>query len=361
MKSYWIWLSTVKGIGPVTARKLLNYLITPERIYNAEKIELLEVKDVGEATAERIINSKSLSGPEDILERCHKHDIKILTLQNPVYPDFAKSINSMPILLYYRGQLIENSIGIGIVGTRRCTEYGKRAAIEAAEFLAKHNMPVISGMAKGIDSYAHTACLISGGYTIAVLGNGLDICYPKEHEELMKKTIENGCVISEYPPGTTPIAEHFPERNKIIAAWSNKLLVVEAGEKSGALITAEYAKKFGRKIFAVPSSIYSKEGIGTNRLLQKDAEMYFSPEQLLKGEIINNVCRAKNEVKQVDAVKLETSLEDKIIQELHNKSMTMDELILLFKEYRQNFLETISMMEVEGKIKSRVGGKLALP
>jgi DNA processing protein len=361
MKNYWIWLSTIKGIGPVTARKLLDYFTTPEKIYYAEKRKLLEVKDIGETTAERVINSKSLRCAEEILERCHRHDIKILTLEDQLYPTSVKSISNMPLLLYYRGQLIKNSVGVGIVGTRRCTEYGKRAAVDAAEFLAKHNIPVISGMAKGIDSYAHTSCLISGGYTIAILGNGLDICYPREHGELMKKLIDNGCVISEYPPGTKPIAEHFPERNKIIAAWSKKLLVVEAGEKSGALITSEYAKRFKRKVFAVPSSIYSKEGIGSNRLLQKDAEMYFSPAQLLE-ELINEDFSADKSSTNVAEISIsQTPLEYKIMQELRDKSLTLDELILLFEDYKQNLIETISIMELEGKIKAKIGGKLALP
>lgn len=361
MKKYWIWISNIKGIGSVTARKLLDYFITPENIFHAQKRELLEVKDVGEVTAERIINSRVLSSAEKILGECHKHDIKVLTIEDSFYPDIAKNISTMPVVLYYRGHLKQKSIGIGIVGTRRCTEYGKRAAVEASEFLAKKNVPVISGMAKGIDSYAHTSCITSGGYTIAVLGNGLDICYPNEHENLMEKIIENGCIISEYPPGTKPLAAHFPERNRIIAAWSNKLLVVEAGEKSGALITAEYAKKFGRKIFAVPSGIYSKEGIGTNKLLQSGAEIYFLPNQLLEGQTNESVCKPKDKAAHIHVLEHHALLEDKIIKELIGQNLTLDELMIIFKDHKHRLVETISMMEVEGKIRSKIGGKLSLP
>lgn len=359
MNKYWVWLSTIKGIGPVTAKRLLNHFHAPDRIYHAAKKELLEVENIGEATSERIISSRSLVYASDIIENCRKNNIKILCLDDPLYPDIVKNINKLPILLYFKGELIKNSIGVGIVGTRRCTEYGKRAAIESAEFLSKHNIPVISGMAKGIDSYAHTACLNSGGYTIAVLGNGVDICYPKEHAELMKNIERKGCVISEYTPGTKPIAEYFPERNKIIAAWSSKLLVVEAGEKSGALITAEYAKKFSREIFAVPNSIYAKEGLGTNKLIQNNAALYFTPTQLLPKNIPIE-SRIANP-KQDEAGKSFTPLEYKIIKELSSKSLTMDELILILRDCKHNLIETISMMELEGKIKSNIGGKLALP
>jgi DNA processing protein len=361
MYKYWVWLSTIKGVGPVTAKRLLNHFHAPERIYYAAKKELLEVENIGEATSEKIISSRSLSCATDIIENCRKHNINILCLDDPLYPDIVKNINKLPILLYFKGELIKNSIGVGIVGTRRCTEYGKRAAIESAEFLSKHNIPVISGMAKGIDSYAHTACLNSGGYTIAVLGNGVDICYPKEHAELMKNIEQKGCVISEYTPGTKPIAEYFPERNKIIAAWSSKLLVVEAGEKSGALITAEYAKKFSREIFAVPNSIYAKEGLGTNKLIQNDAALYFTPTQLLPKNIPIESRIANPKAKQDETGMSFTSLEYKIIRELSSKSLTIDELILILRDYKHNLIETISMMELEGKIKSNIGGKLTLP
>lgn len=361
MNNYWVWLSTIKGIGSITARKLLTKFHTPDNIFYADKHELLGVKDIGEVTADRIINSRALGYTENILEKCLKHDIKLLCLDNPLYPDIAKSITSLPILLYYKGCLIEHSIGVGIVGTRRCTEYGKRVAVDAAEFLVKHNIPIISGMAKGIDSYAHSACLNLGGYTVAVLGNGLDICYPKEHEELMSKIEKRGCLLSEYPPGTKPAGEHFPERNKIIAAWSSKLLVVEAGEKSGALITAEYAKRFERKIFSVPSSIYSKEGIGSNKLIQSDAEMYSSPTQLLiKDTYDEGLSKLNRDSKQINVNKVYTPLELKVIEKLKGKSLTIDELILTFKDYKNNIIETISMMELEGKIKSSIGAKFTI-
>jgi DNA processing protein len=130
MNKYWVWLSNINGIGPVTGKKLLNHFHTPERIYYAEKKELLKAKDIGEATSERIISSRSLNNAADIIENCRKNNIKILCLDDPLYPNIVKSINKLPILLYFKGELIKNSVGVGIVGTRRCTQYGKRAAME---------------------------------------------------------------------------------------------------------------------------------------------------------------------------------------------------------------------------------------
>ena len=152
---------------------------------------------------------------------------------------------------------------------------------EAAAFLARQGITVVSGLAKGIDSYAHTACLREGGYTLAFIANGPDICYPPEHHSLMDEIIGNGAVLSPYPPGTRPRQEYFPMRNRLLSAWVDQLLVVEAGERSGALITADYAMEQKRRVFAVPNSIYSAESVGTNRLLLKGAELYLEPTQLM--------------------------------------------------------------------------------
>jgi DNA processing protein len=154
-------------------------------------------------------------------------------------------------------------------------------AAEAAAFLAQQGITVASGLAKGIDSYAHTACLKEGGYTLAFVANGPDICYPPEHRSLMEEILVSGAVLSPYPPGTRPRQEYFPLRNRILSAWIDQILVVEAGERSGALITAGYALEQKQRVFAVPNSIYSPESFGTNRLLQNGAEVYLEPKQLL--------------------------------------------------------------------------------
>jgi DNA processing protein len=346
---YWIWLSQINGIGPVTAKLLLDVFKTPENIYKTSKNELVDIRGIGNITADIIYNFKSLVKAEEILKKCEKLNISILTYEEFLYPTLVKDIKKSPVILYYRGNIIEDSMGIAIVGSRRCTEYGKRLTVEAAEFLARNGIPVISGMAKGIDGYAHTACLKADGYTLAILGCGLDICYPREHMELMQRIIKKGAIISEYPPGTKPDAKHFPMRNRLISAWSRKLLVVEAGEKSGSLLTAAFAKEQNRQVFAAPNSIYSRESIGVNKLIQEGAKIYLNPLDLLLDNMRNTIINNKKE----DIVPIGnelTSLEEVILAKIKDNPMTLDKLFFILQENKSDILETMSIMELEGKI-----------
>lgn len=245
---YWIWLSKVSGIGNYTRHVLMEHFSNPQAVYHASENELLQVEGIGKRKAEQILLSRDLMPAETILLQCNKKGIRIMTMNHPFYPVPVKLIKDMPTHLYYKGNLVKDSMGTAIVGSRRCSNYGKNLAIEYAQLLAAKNIPVISGMAKGIDSYAHTACLKAGGYTVAVLGNGLDICYPSEHKLLMKRIEENGLLLSEYPPGERPSPTTFPARNRIIAAWSKEIIVAEARKGSGALITAEFGKIYGRRV-----------------------------------------------------------------------------------------------------------------
>lgn len=347
---YWIWLTQIKGVGPKRQRILLEKFNTPEDIYKATLEELLECEGIGRKTAEVIIEERSLEKASTILDNVKKLDIKLLTLDDPLYPYEAKIIEEMPILIYYKGNLIKNSMGVGIVGARRCSEYGKMVTNTAATYLSKQNISVVSGMAKGIDGYAHTACIKSGGYTIAVLGSGLDICYPPEHKDLMEKIIENGAVISEYPPGVRPDPKHFPRRNLLISAWSYKILVVEAGRKSGALITASYGKQYEREIFALPDNIYREESMGSNRLIYDGAKIYLNEEQLL----IYNRYESKLEVNMSINKSVPDDLDEtekRIIEILLNEgSKTLEELSIHMEIDMMNLLEKLSLMELEDKV-----------
>lgn len=347
---YWIWLTQINGLGPKRQRILLQRFNKPENIYRASLNELMECDGIGQKTAEVIIKERSLEKANRILENAEELNIKLLTLKDPLYPVDAKSIEEMPTLLYYRGNLIRNSMGVAIVGARRCSEYGKIVTDEACTYLAKENICVISGMAKGVDGYAHTSCIKAGGYTIAVLGNGLDICYPPEHMELMEKIIENGAVISEYPPGTRPEHKHFPRRNLIIAAWAYKILVIEAGEKSGSLITANYSKQYKREVFAVPDNIYRRESMGSNRLIYSGAKVYIDKKQLL----IDNRYKAKSEITipiRKDIVRGLDDIERKIIKVLKaDGSKTIEELSTVIEIDITTLIEKLSIMELENKI-----------
>ena len=284
MEIYWLWLIHLKGIGPATLRKLVNGLGSAMAVYAASREELLSIKGFRSGIIEILLSQRSLDTAKRVQEHMRRSGIELLTCDDPFFPSYINKFPSLPAVLYYRGDLRTLKSYIGIVGSRRCTSYGKEVAAEAAAFLGQAGITVVSGMAKGIDSYAHTACLKAGGYTLAFVANGVDICYPSEHQNLMEEIIENGAVISSYPPGTRPRQEYFPLRNKLLAAWVDKLLVVEAAERSGALITAEYAMDYKRKVLAVPNSIYSLESMGTNRLLLNGAEVYLGPNQLMNGD-----------------------------------------------------------------------------
>lgn len=347
---YMIWLSNIKGIGPVTSKLLLEGFEKAEYIYKASKEELMQLKGIGEATAMVIEGSKDLSTANTVLERCEKLDIKILTYKDELYPQYAKDYEKSPIILYYKGKLYNNSIGVSIVGSRRCTEYGKRVAKEAAEFLANNNIPVISGMAKGIDSYAHTACINAGGYTIAVLGCGVDICYPKEHYKLMEQIIEHGAVISEYAPGTKPNAKNFPKRNSIISAFSKKILIVEAGEKSGAIITAQYGKSMNRELLAVPHDIYSVEGKGCNQLISSGAKIFNSFNQLIEGMSEFKIKYADDKTNICSNIEELSAVENEVLEVINLKPSSLEGIICSLNIDRNIIVNTLFLLELKGII-----------
>ena len=245
---YWLWLSRLPYIGPKTANRLLEYFGEPKRVYCAEPWEFRKVKGITNRQVESIINNKSLEEIWKIIDSCQKDNISILLKSDVQYPTHAKILEDAPIVLYYKGHIEDRKETVAIVGARRCSQEIKFYTIELAERYTKKGSTIISGMAKGIDSYAHTACSNIGGYTIAVLGNGLDICYPSEHKKLMDCISDNGLLLSEYPPGIKPTKYTFPQRNRLISAWSEHIVVIAPGKGSGALITAEFARKYGRKL-----------------------------------------------------------------------------------------------------------------
>lgn len=364
---YWIWLSRIAGIGQVTQQILLNHFTEPADIYRAALNELLSCPGLRRDKAERIILSRSLEEAKRILDKTFRLNIQLLARNNPMYPDKAKLVPDMPVLLYYKGLLIKNSMGVAIVGSRRCTEYGKRVVIEAASFLAHNGISVISGMAKGIDSYAHTVSLHEGGYTIAFLANGLDICYPSEHKCLMEQIIERGAAISEYPPGTQPDRCLFPKRNRLISAWSEKVLVVEAGEKSGALITADFSRKYGREVLSVPDNIFSRESSGSNKLVLDGARIYIHESQLLpEGSYVKkrtNDQRRRRRIQNRENEEAEkvTELEKLVLNSLEaSENKKIQELSVELNLEQIKLLEIVSEMELKGLIRVSPNGYLTL-
>lgn len=239
---------------------------------------MLKVKGIGKQYIKLILDSKTKQEIDKHLQFMLKHNVDIISIEDKEYPQMLKNIYDPPISLYIIGnKKVLNNTSIAIVGCRDCTQYGKHVAYELAYNIAKENINIISGLAKGIDGAAHDGALKANGNTIAVLGNGLDTIYPTENIPLAKEILKfGGAIISEYPLGEKPQKHNFPERNRIVSGLSKGIIVVEAKEKSGTLITVDFALEQGRDVFVVPGNINSLNSIGTNQLIKQGAKLISS-------------------------------------------------------------------------------------
>lgn len=253
-KKYWIWLSLIPTLGSIKKRKLLNVYGNPENIYYAKKNELLKIEGINEKNVDNLLAVDKKHNLNKYIERMKEHNIDIISIYDEEYPKLLKEIYDPPITMYIKGnKKILNNKSIAIVGCREASEYGKKVAKYFGYNLANENINIVSGLAKGVDSYSHIGAILAKGKTIAVVGTGLDIVYPKENYELENKILKNnGAIISEYPLGTKPDKINFPARNRIITGLSEGIIVVEAKAKSGTLITVDFALEQGREVFIVP-------------------------------------------------------------------------------------------------------------
>jgi DNA processing protein len=290
---YWIWLVEGCGTFNMDINSILEQFDSIEEIYN--ETDYASVTNVKQSTL-RKLKDKNLKKAENILKATQDLGADVVTYDDVRYPDALRSIPNPPYVLYMKGEIMnwDRILGIGIVGTRRSTEYGIKATKMIAGDLAACGVTIISGMARGIDTVAAEAALGVGNKTIAVLGCGIDVVYPSENKKLMDKIAENGTIITEYPPKTQPIGNNFPWRNRIISGLSRGVLVAEAPKKSGALITAEYALFQGKDIFAVPGSIFKPESEGANKLLASGAKAVTSAKDIL-DEYVFEIERLKIE------------------------------------------------------------------
>lgn len=269
----WLWLTSADGINSQKITRLLEHFGSVEEIYPAEDYSQTEGLDID---SQKGLLNKSFTRAEKILEDCKRFRIRILTFDNPHYPKLLAHIFDPPYVLYVRSNLridLNDKLCIAMVGSRRTTEYGQQCAVELGRELARAGIVVVSGMAKGIDGASHRGALAGGGTTVAVLGCGLDRCYPPEHYQLEDAILETGMVLSEYPPGTPPLPGHFPQRNRIISGLCRGTIVVEAPMKSGSLITAGLALEQGRDVFAVPGRMHDKTSVGANSLIKSGAKL----------------------------------------------------------------------------------------
>lgn len=279
-------LAHARYVGPVTYRKLVRVFGSAEAALAAPRARLLEVPDIPERALEGIAEARNDAWADGELARARSRNVKLLTLDDPLYPRALLSTYDPPVVLYVAGELLpEDALAIAIVGTRRCSHYGRAQTEKLAAGLAAAGFTVVSGLARGIDSAAHTGALsVDRGRTIAVLGNGLGVVYPPENKKLYDRILgapARGAALSELPLDTPPDAQHFPRRNRIIAGMTLGTVVVEGPENSGALITARYAVDMDREVFAVPGSVESPNSRGPHRLIKAGAKLVEDVEDIL--------------------------------------------------------------------------------
>ena len=280
---YWIWFSRIENLTPKKLIELLIKFETPKSIFNKAKEELI-ASGVKEKDVEKITDTKYRCNLDKYLEYMQKNDIEMLTIYDKEYPKKLKEIYDPPAVLYIKGNKeILKEKAIAMVGCRFCTKYGEFAAKNIAYNLSLNNINIISGLAKGIDTYSHIGCLKGNAKTIAVVGSGLDRVYPEENRKLFDKIInDGGAIVSEYIIGTKPLAQNFPKRNRIISALSEGVVVVEARQKSGTLITVDFALEQGRELYVVPGNINSANSYGTNELIKQGAKVITNIQDILE-------------------------------------------------------------------------------
>ena len=387
---YWVWLSSLGGIGAVTAGALLRHFGTPEGIFAAKADDY---RDIDGIRAENItaLTNKSFETANKILASCEETGCRVLTLQDAEYPDRLRNIYDPPITLYVKGTLpvIDEEPIVAIVGTRTCTPYGFKASEKIGYQLAMHGIIVTTGLARGVDTAAARGALKGGGRVIGVIGSGLNVVYPAENKALFNDVANSGAMISEYPPGTAGLPAHFPMRNRILSGLSLGVAVIEAPKKSGALITATRALEQGRDIFALPGNVDVRNCEGSNLLLREGAIPILSGEDIISeyaelfpnqikyekkstqrtaktpqdggDESENNSKIEIDNVSEVEYIDLDGILsaldgdEKTVAETMGRKPMQVDDIIIGSKLSAQQVLTALTMLEIKGHAE-RLGG-----
>jgi DNA processing protein len=365
---YWLALKSIAGIGNVVFLTLLDHLGTLEAVFSASAASLQAIPGITKKAAAGIAAFNDWNIINKDLAALEKTGINIITLQDSLYPPKLLEIYDRPPFLYVKGSLNKDDIDIAIVGSRLASTYGKYTTERISRELALRGVTVVSGMARGIDSAAHQGALTARGRTIAVLGTGLDIIYPPENKKLFAAIGENGALVSEYPPGTPPLASNFPARNRIISGMSYGVVVVEAGEKSGSLITARLALEQGREVFAVPGTIDSAGSRGTNKLIKQGAKLIENTDDILE-EILPQLEKTKileimpDSGKDTKARKKNDDLNEidrQIIALLSDNRLHIDELIITTGLAPGDILSSLMKLELNGIVHQHPGKLFSL-
>jgi len=345
---YWVGFNSIPGIGRVRIGQLESYF---HGLEGAWKAPIGEIKRAGlDSPALRSIGQwRDKIDPDAEMEKLERYKIKVLTCNDKEYPKRLKEIYDYPPVIYIKGSLLpEDEWCLAVVGTRRATVYGKQVTEEITADLARSKITIVSGLAKGIDTIAHRSALEAGGRSLAVFASGLDIIYPAENERLARDIMEHGAIISEYPLGMKPRAENFPRRNRILSGLSMGVLVTEADEDSGAMITARDALEQNREVFAIPGSILSPASRGTNRLIQMgEAKLVRTHTDILEELNLTTVAR-QIEMREILP---ETETESLLISQLSAEPAHIDEVCRKSGLPAATVSSTLAMMELKGLVK----------
>ncbi|MEN6371120.1 MAG: DNA-processing protein DprA [Armatimonadota bacterium] len=348
----WLRLSKLE-LAPRRATALVERFGSPEAVFSATETELRSVEGLTGRSLEKLLSPE----PSDLdrsLDTLQEKNIRLISFQDKDYPANLQQIIDPPVVLFVRGELKEpDKFAIAIVGSRRASIYGRSMAERIAKDLSNRGLTVISGGARGIDAMAHKGSLAAGGRTVAVLGCGIDICYPTEHKELFDRVAENGAVVSEFSPGTPPEGWRFPARNRIISGLSIGLLVIQAPASSGALITARYAQEQGRDIFVLPGNVDDVRNQGCHALIRDGATLVESADQIMEDLGI----QAEDNIKPQLTFEFEslTDEERKLVETLSLQAKHVDQIIQEAKLPAPQVIGMLTMLEMKGIVK-RVPG-----
>jgi len=372
---YWLWLSMRPGIGFAKVKKLLNIFGSADEVYKASERDYFDIETINRENI-KSLSDKDLKNVNKILTDCDEAGCRIISFQDCEYPERLKNIYDPPLILYIKGKMpdVDHEPVVGAVGTRKCTPYGIINAESTGYKLSKSGIIVVTGLAKGVDTAATEGALRGGTAVIGVIGSGLDIIYPAENKQLFTDVIDNGAVISEYPPGTRALHHHFPARNRIISGLSLGIAVIEAPKKSGALITAARALEQGRDVFVLPGNVDAAACEGSNRLLREGAIPFMSGDDIIDEYI--ELYPDKIKTPETDETKKPFDNNSKvdyiglgnffgklagdemiIAKSIGTESLCIDEIIIETMLPAQKVSAVLTMLEISGYVRRDDSGR----
>ena len=354
----WLALTRIKGLGCISFKKLASHFADPTQSLSATAAELFAIEGIDRKAVDGLLAFTQWDEVEQEVQRAEDAGVKIIPFGSGIYPARLRSIADPPPCLYIKGEIRrEDDKAVAVIGTRSASHYGRRVARDLCRGLASLGFTVISGMARGIDGVAHDEALNAGGRTIAVLGSGVDRAYPPEHRKLYHRITENGAVISELPLGAPPLAFNFPARNRLISGLSAGVVVVEATEKSGSLITAAIALEQGREVFAVPGEVGSSRSRGGHRLIRQGAKLVENVDDILE-EIAPQLVARDRQPAALRTLPVDAQPEThKIFDLLQERSLHIDEVIEASGFSASRVSQILLELELQGFLKQLPGNR----